>query len=278
MKYLKIFLALALPLMLVTVSGCKKDDDTTEPTTPDPFEKYTYIGEADANGSGLKVKIYANEKLFVGYNHILVAVYDSATGEQFTEAEIDFMPMMDMGSMKHSCPHEDPGTSMDDATKAYKGTVVFIMPSTAGTWYFDMMVMNKQTGKSGKATLTVDVVEKDESKLISFISKTDSAKLFVALVEPMNPEVGFNDFILAIYKKQTMMDFPPVDGLVIESEPWMPSMNHGSPNNEHPVSQGNGYYNGVVNFTMTGYWQVKLEFKDANGNLVMDKQAFDITF
>jgi len=60
-------------------------------------------------------------------------------------------------------------------------------------------------------------------------------------------------------------------------EPEMPAMGHGSPNNVNPVAIGNGHYKGKVNFTMTGLWQVNLDFM-MGADLADDTQFFEIEF
>ena len=75
-----------------------------------------------------------------------------------------------------------------------------------------------------------------------------------------------------------MMSWPYEPYLNVEIDPQMPSMNHGSPNNVNPVHIENGHYLGVVNFTMTGWWQVNLLIKDGEGNILADDVFFDITF
>ena len=69
--------------------------------------------------------------------------------------------------------------------------------------------------------------------------------------------------------------WPALNGLTVEIDPQMPSMGHGSPNNENPLFLDNGHYEGAVNFTMGGYWEVNLLFKDANGNVMKDDQFFE---
>jgi hypothetical protein len=61
-----------------------------------------------------------------------------------------------------------------------------------------------------------------------------------------------------------------------EVEPWMVSMDHGSPNNVAPVHMQNGHYKGTVNFTMTGDWRVRLTMKDQDQ--VCGKPYFDLYF
>jgi hypothetical protein len=280
---MKLFKNISLSLFaLAALALASCDNTTTEPvvTPDDPFENLVLIGETEAIGSGTIVKLYAEEDLFMGYNRLHVVLVDSAdTKKNITDADITFFPLMDMGAMKHSCPIENPENKVEDGTNAFVGAAVFIMPTTAtGFWTLDIDVTNNLIGKTGKASFNITVIENDEPRLISFISEYDSAKLFVARIDPMNPEIGINDFTLGIYEKVDMMNFPGVEDIVVKSEPWMPSMNHGSPNNVDPVSTGAGIYKGEVNFTMTGYWQVKLDFFTANQDTIMTGKFFDITF
>jgi hypothetical protein len=279
MKNFKHITFILFALAAFTLGSCKKDK-TTPPVVTDPFENLTYIGETQAVGAGAIVKIYAEEALFVGYNRIYVALYDSANPQtQLTDAHVTFKPMMDMGMMQHSCPFENPSATVETKTKAFKGAVVFVMPTTAtGSWMLNVNIHNHSNNQEGVASLAINVVQKTEPKLISFVSDNDNTNLFVTLIEPTNPTVGINSITFGIYKRESMMNFPPVDGYVIEMEPEMPSMGHGSPNNVNPVSKGSGMYTGAVNFTMTGYWKINLDFKTTSGDTIKLDQYFDITF
>ncbi|MCK4749963.1 MAG: FixH family protein, partial [Bacteroidales bacterium] len=57
----------------------------------------------------------------------------------------------------------------------------------------------------------------------------------------------------------------------------MPSMDHGSPNNENPVHTENGHYVGKLNFTMTGWWRVHITLKKGD-DVICDDKYMDITF
>jgi len=278
-----IFKKITLALFAFAAIGLAScDNTTTEPivTPEDPFEGLILIGETQAVGAGAIVKLYAEEELFMGYNRLHVVVLDSAdTKKNITDAHVTFLPMMDMGSMQHSCPFENPGMEVEEGTNAFKGAVVFIMPTTSmGSWTLDINVHNHVNNQEGEASFNITVIENDEPRLFSFESDFDASKIFVALIDPMKPEIGINNFNLGIYKKETMMDFPGVEDVVVKSEPWMPSMNHGSPNNVDPVSVGGGKYEGEVNFTMTGYWQIKLDLFTANQDTIAIGKYFDITF
>ena len=103
---------------------------------------------------------------------------------------------------------------------------------------------------------------------------TDSMSYFITMIEPQNPEVGLNTFEMAIHIKQSMMSFPPVEDLNVEMTPSMPSMGHGSPNNENPVQTLHGHYVGKVNFTMTGDWRIDLEM--TRDSKIITETHFDL--
>lgn len=265
--------AFAIGLFSLAVS-CNKEDMTTDPTVTDNLEAYTKVGESTTTQAD--IQLYFGEDPFVGFNHVAVELFNPGTTELIENATITFLPMMDMGTMKHSAPNMAPSYDLD--LEAYLGNTTFIMPSgMAGSWTFSVIIDYNNVVDT--AVFNIEVVEKAEAKLFSFISAVDSTtKLFVALKEPTSPKVGLNNFELAIYKKASMMSFPPVTDLNIEVEPEMPTMGHGSPNNVNPIHVADGIYQGQVNFTMTGYWKVNLNITDAQGDTLKSDGYFDITF
>ncbi len=262
---------LALAIMLFTTS-C--DDDTTQNVTPsDPLSGWTKVGEASDHDGVYTVELYAQKDLFVGYQKVTARVYN--LGKLVTDANVVFEPMMTMATMEHSCPSEQP--AYVDASRGYEGAITFIMESgMMGTWEVTTHV--DHDGNHVHMDVPVMVMAPDEDKLLSWISPVDSTVYFMALVEPMNPEVGENDYQVALYKRQSMMDFPAVEGFTMTIEPEMPTMGHGSPNNVDPMEMENGHYKGVVNFTMTGMWYVHNDVYDGDNNMVTDGQYFQITF
>ncbi len=273
--------ALVLPLIAsITLVSCNKDDD--DPMTPkkkSPVADKEMIFEGTASGANLDVKVYADEALYVGYNRIYVMLYETGTNNVVTDAHIEFgteMAMM-MGHT-HASPVESP-SHIPTEDGVYQGAIVFIMPSEGnGTWKMMVDVHNHDNGEMGTVESEVSIVSPDEAKMYSFISDTDGSKVFVSLVEPMNPEVGENTFEVAVHYKETMMSFPYFEGLMIEIEPEMPTMGHGSPGNVNPTYTSMGHYAGVVNYTMTGLWRVHVTVKDENGDIMNDSNYFDMTF
>jgi len=273
----KIYLTLLSLLYILSFSNCNKEDDP-EPQPEAETPQQVLLGEEYALGAGLQVSYYGYEDPFVGYNKIFFEVKDSISGETVNEnLTFDMVPMMDMGMMMHSCPTEPIMFNAD--LNQYEGAAVFVMPSTAGTWTLNVVVSDTAMGSVGSAEFDLEVIQPEEAKLISFVSDIDpSATYFVSLIQPTNPKIGENDYEILINRRASMMDWPAEPYLTVEIEPEMPAMNHGSPNNVNPSSIGEGHYQGVVNFTMTGWWRVNMTIKNGEGSVINNDSYFDITF
>lgn len=266
----------ALLGFLVLTVACSNDDDVTPTVEPD------LLMVAEAAAQGIRAEVYAEEPLFVGYNRLQLSITDDEGNP--LSGNIAINPVMDMGPMdhgdhgghgehmEHSCPHDYPdGPSVKNGTVLFN--VAFVMPSgELGTWALNVTFQGKTV------EVPIAVIQPEWSKMVSFTHGPEESKTgyFVFLVEPRAPQVGQNDLQLAIYKRANMFDWPPVDGLEVEMTPWMPSMDHGSPNNVDPKDTGNGMYLGKVNFTMTGDWQIRL--KIINNGVVSGEPTFDLEF
>lgn len=278
MKSILTFWAL-LGFLIFTVA-CSNDDDVV-PTADSDLQKV-----AEATESGLNVEVYAEEPLFVGYNRLQLKITDTEGNPLSGNIEIN--PVMDMGPMddhddhgdhgghgehmEHSCPFDYPeGNTVNDGAVPFN--VAFVMPSgEMGTWVLNVTLEGKTVA------VPVEVIQPEKPRLVSFTSGPDDneTSYFICLVDPREPQVGQNDLQLAIYKRESMFEWPPVEGLKVEMTPWMPSMDHGSPNNVDPKDTGNGMYLGKVNFTMTGDWQIRL--KIINNEEVIGEPNFDLDF
>lgn len=254
-------------------SSCTDDNSPVQ----DPTSALFKVAEGFAEGSGMKVALYSkSQTIFTGYQKLYVLLTDSATGTTISNALVKIKPMMDMGTMQHSAPFENPA-STNAVNSLFPTAVVFIMPSMGGSWSVDVDVTNLQNGRTGSFSTSLTVADPVESKMKSFTSLHDGSKFFVALIEPSSPGVGINDLELAVYKRESAMDFPADSSFAISIVPEMPTMGHGSPNNIDPAHIGNGHYKGKVNFTMTGYWKININY--FIGTEVADTtQYFDITF
>ncbi len=266
------YLTLVLSIILTLFSACDNNDN------PEPdFSPSVKIAEANSNNNNFKAEFFANDTLFEGYNKVFFKINNISDNNSISEAEIKLKPLMDMMTMVHSAPVENPQNLIND-NGYFEGAIVLIMPSSEMMgWTLDVIV------NAGGVTDTVHfeiplVKNLEEKRKINVINQSDSTqKYFVSLLEPNEPKIGINDFNITVHYKENMMSFPAAEDLTIEIEPEMPSMDHGSPNNEHPVHQSNGHYNGKINFTMSGWWRVHIKIMKGT-ELVTDDAYLDITF
>ena len=259
-----------LVLYTITLISCEKDDNTG-----DPEENLVTISSAFSEDESYELVLYARDTLFEGYNKLFISVADANTGNMITEANLALRPMMHMVDKNHAAPCENPaGVVNEDGY--FEGAAVFIMPSNPDEgWVLNVDL--DVNGSETTAVLDIPVVRYlEEARKIKVTSAIDETIYFVSLVEPMDPKVGINDCIFCIHYKESMMSFPAAEDLIMEIEPEMPSMEHGSPNNVNPVHTENGHYAGKINFTMTGWWRVHLTLKKGE-DIVCDDKYMDIT-
>lgn len=258
---------------------CKKAD--SDPVNnPDPVnpveESKLKIAETYLNGCAAKAVVYADKAFEVGYNKVYVALYDSLSGAKLNRGHFHLTPMMNMGSMQHSCPVEDHEDTL--ALNGYfQGAVVFSMAGTSSQWSLNMRFHNHESNKQGEGSVSFEVKTASPSRFISSSLSLDSNRVvFISLIQPSSPKVGINDFEIVLHEKKSLMDYVSCNRYKVMIEPHMPSMGHGSPNNVDPVHQGEGHYKGKVNYTMTGLWQVKLKlYRDTS--LVSADKYFEMT-
>lgn len=262
MKNLFAFFAMLSVLFLFS---CKKDEKTDP--TPVSTQKSPIASAKTADGYTVELLGDTNV-LFTGYNKLYFRVLD-ASGKAVTNATPEVTPLMDMTTMSHATPHD--AVQWNSSENLYGSAVTFIMPTTPdGNWYLSVKI----AGNTTKMPVTV----KDyPTKVLNSAKGTDSVFYYAALVRPKAWTVGMNDITFAVYKRESMMDFPAVSDLTLEMTPEMPSMGHGSPNNVSPTSIGNGLYKGRVNFTMTGDWRIHLKLS-RNGSEIVNDLPLDILF
>lgn len=249
---------LSVVILIFIFGSCTENND--------PKVEENLVEVATGDNGEIGVTILSSTELFVGFNTLSIDVNNLIDNTSITDATITIMPMMHMMNMSHSCPVDNKTSTLNEKGK-YNFDVVFVMPSgDMGNWEITFKV--EYGGKMQEVIVPVTVIQPDETKLISFVSELDqTTKYFVVLIDPKSPQVGGNDLEVSVYKKASMIDWPAVEGVSFELEPWMTSMDHSSPNNIAPVDVGNGHYQGKINFTMTGDWEIRLTIKE-NSNVI----------
>ena len=213
------------------------------------------LGETDA--SGYHMALLAHGPLHAGYNHLMLQITDP-DGETVTQAEVTFHPLMHMPDMTHAAPIEQPGAQAH-LDGHFGGAVGFPMPSgpDLGDWELGVAFADPDRGQQGEATFPIQVAPSRLSA--SFVAADDEGKLFLMVISPQEAAVGLQDFEVLAVEKQSAMAWPAVDDLSLEMIPEMPTMGHGSSDNENPVHVSQGHYRGKVNFSMAGPWTVTVK-------------------
>lgn len=256
---------------LVLFTGCDKDDNT-EPE-PQPSNDLILINSATTDIGDMEVSVFAKDSLMAEYTDLYIKVQNAA-GNFLSASTITIQPMMDMGSMMHSAPAENPaGTATDNL---FEGAAVFTMPGEMG-WSLNISVYDPAQDISGMASIPVAVKAPPKARVRNVMPLDSSNALVVAYLQPQEPIIGANPMEITIHRKASMMEFNPVDDITVEMYPEMVAMGHSSPNNEDPTSTGMGHYEGNVNFTMSGDWRINLKLIE-NGAVIDSTTYFDITF
>lgn len=261
-----LFVGIACALAL---TSCKKEEVApTTTTTPTPTSESLVTISSDTTSNNEVVTLFSQSaNLKTGYNKMYVSV-KNLNGTSISNATVTYAPLMDMGTMMHASPVEQP--VYNSTIDKYEGVVVFTMASTAGTWTLDVNV------NGNPVTFTVNVTEAP-TKVVGSYTGTDGNSYIVTLVPLAAWTVGMNDMEIMIHKKETMMSFPADNDFSIVLDPEMVSMGHGSPNNVSPTSIGNGHYKGIVNLTMTGDWRFNMELSK-NSTVIHSNAYLDILF
>ncbi len=264
MKIYKILFLFALALL----ASCSSDDDSTP------------VNELDGL---LKVKEFTNDTHVVelyttsgitqqGYNDITLRIKDKTTNNYIQNATIEWMPIMHMTMMSHSCPFSMVEKVAGKET-LYNGYIVFQMAQNE-TEYWDLKIDYSINEIDYSVTDIIDVPA-TEKRVVSSFMGTDNIRYIVALVDPKNPKVALNDMTVGVFKMENMMSFPKVNQYKLKIDPRMPSMgNHGSPNNvDLTQSASTGLYNGKLSLTMTGYWKINLQLLNSENTVLKGEEV-----
>lgn len=267
MNVFKIFPITLFVAITLFAAACSDNSDADLISEPDLMK----LGEFTENG--VTVAAYSDKPLEVGFNRIWFEVHED--GVQFDHPHIHFNTMMQMEAHSHASPYAEPGHHRDGEHGLYEGWAIFTMPSgMMGSWELQLTIHDQDhTGFEVTGVIEIEVDPSDN--VITFMTEDDS-RYVLTLIEPGDPSVGMNELLVALHKRESMMNFPPVLNASMQFEPWMPSMDHGSSNNVSPVHEENGFYKGQVNFNMTGDWELRFDLT-INGEEI-DQKVFEIDF
>ena len=262
----KIFAAAVLPALILV--SCTKDTPAPSKNPADGLTGKARVADA-WTGAGIKATLWQDTLFFTGYNKFYLTLTDSATGAPVQDAHIQVTTLMTMGNMMMSGPVEQPAY----AGNLYAGAAVFTMAGgSMGQWSIRADVQDPAASRAGAAVFRVDVANRAYNPVI-LTQGTDNRNYVITVLQPLKPQMGMNDLEVLVSREADSMQYVPVDDVQMQVTPEMPSMGGmTTPNNENPVSVGNGHYKGKINLNMTGDW--RLDFKIMQGGSTLIDNAY----
>lgn len=241
---------------------------------PAPATEAPPTSLATSTQGALTVEVLAKASLAVGQNRLFYRV--TKDGQPVTRATLVQKPLMNMTTMKHSCPKVDPA-GQADADGFFTGTVIFSMPaSDMETWDLGLEVTPE--GEPAATTVTFAKLAVADSAAKKTLTMNNLMTLVTLGFTRGAPQVGMNEYTVSIHRPKDMMkmQFDPVTDLTVVGTPEMPSMGHGSAGNVNPAHTASGLYTGTVNFSMAGDWVLHLDFKSGDTSLGTLDYAWDL--
>ncbi|MCC9070331.1 hypothetical protein LNQ49_01775 [Flavobacterium sp. F-65] len=268
---MKNFKYLSILLLAIAFYSCSSDSDSVSENPIDETSGLVKIQEL-SNDNHI-IELYSETgKLTQGYNQISLRIKDKTTDKYITNASLNWMPIMNMATMKHSCP-KSLIEKVSGKQTLYEGTIVFQMAqNTSEFWELKINYTINAIDYTTTAKINVPASEK---RTVSSFTGSDGARYILAYISPKNPKVAINNMTVGLYKMQDMMTFTAVDNFKVKIDPRMPSMgNHSSPNNTDLIqSTTGGLYNGKLSLTMTGYWKINLQLLNASGEKLKGEEV-----
>jgi len=261
---MKILKYTVLLLLAIISFSCSSDDDSSSI----PIDETSGLHKIQemTNDTHVIELFSSTGSLVQGYNRISLRIKDKKTNNYITDAKIEWIPLMHMAMMQHSCPRSQ--VEKKDKKTVYEGDIIFQMAQNE-TEYWELTIAYEINNVSYTATDKISVPASTKRTVSSFMG-SDGNNYVIAYIAPFSPKVALNDMAVGIYKMKDMMTFEAVNNFKIKIDPRMPSMgNHGSPNNTDLLqSETNGFYNGKLSLTMTGYWKINLQVLNADNEVL----------
>ncbi|WON92645.1 FixH family protein [Sphingobacterium sp. UGAL515B_05] len=251
-----ILLLLAFSVTFLT-SSCTADHSEKNGKNATDFirpKETDLVRIADTVWEATKYAVFADAKLNNKYHTIYLRLRDTL-GKPINDKSLDFYPEMSMGRMKHGGPFEPP-IALGEGW--YSSRMVFIMadiPQMGTGWQLHTI---RSHGRI-KDTLAIKIPVTAAATMRTMSSGTrDDSRVFISCLLPDSVKQGKHP-IRFLMNKMDGHHFPVLDHYVIKLKTTMPAMGQESLGNAAAESTGNGYYEGTVNFSMPGRWEVIVE-------------------
>lgn len=271
---MKILICLVATLFVVTACTMDKTDYESETNTVVPdHQVFKEVVSFTKEQYTLSIEAI-NGHLYKGYNEVHLRIVDANTKQTVENAAVSFLPTWTtLVGEKETCPNLYHLVYQPNE-KIYQGFTVFTTESNAANWE---VAINFEVNKQIIEVKQSITVEKQGNKNLNFteFEGKDQETYILALVAPIKPKVAENELIAGLYKYNAAADLQDRYSIVADYklllDPRMPepSMgNHSSPNNKDLVQREDGFYYGVVNYTMTGNWTLNFILQNQQGRIL----------
>jgi len=244
-------------------SSCSYEENVIKNNETNFEDKYKITFYSKDTIDGYEIKLFTKSELKTGYNKIY---YTVSKNDIQNIKRANFQLEMKMMMHSHSCPIDS--SYKEEAGLMSNGFVIVMPGNEEEKWYLTLDIILENTTQL-KLEKTLEITKNGQIKMFMFDGKT----YFISEADYSKYSVGKNNLNLKVNFKESNYSWGNSYDFDIEIKPWMASMGHGSPNNEHPISIGNGFYKGVINFTMTGDWEINFIIK--KGSEVINEGKFD---
>lgn len=263
-----------LPIILLALFSVSCSEDENDDFQPNEIEGLTKIQEL-SNDTHV-IELYNKSGMFyTGYNEVILRIKNKSNNEFEENANLSWMPIMQMPSMNHSCPKSNPVKAAGKNT-VYQGFIIYQMTNADGSGW-SLNINYSIDGTDYVATSDIVVLQNNLQNVSSFLG-SDNTKYVVAFMEPSQPIIGINDLVIGVYKMETMMSFPIVENYSLTLDPRMPGMgNHSSPNNTNLVyNLSDNMYHANLSLTMTGYWVLNLKLLNTSEEVLKGEDITEL--
>ena len=263
-----------LPIILLALFSVSCSEDENDDFQPNEIEGLTKIQEL-SNDTHV-IELYNKSGMFyIGYNEVSLRIKNKSNNEFEENANLSWLPIMQMPSMNHSCPKSNPIKAAGKNT-VYQGFIIYQMTNADGSGW-SLTVNYSIDGADYVATSDIVVLQNNLQNVSSFLG-SDNTKYVVAFMEPSQPIIGINDLVIGVYKMETMMSFPIVENYSLTLDPRMPGMgNHSSPNNTNLVyNLSDKMYHANLSLTMTGYWVLNLKLLNTSEEVLKGEDITEL--
>ncbi|MHC5201380.1 hypothetical protein ACYSNV_04065 [Myroides sp. LJL119] len=216
-----------------------------------------------------------NATFHKGYNPIVVKITDQNTKQPVRLDKVTLLPFYQTQSQDlDSCPNQFELTP-DQTPGVYNGFSVFTHTSETTNWQLLFGLTHQD--KSFMHQVAIQVYKQSNLNLnMTSFTGVDNQDYLLALVSPRKPTISKNPLKAVLYKKDKSVlkhidaifdlskSYQRLDDHKLLLDPRMPEAsmgNHSSPNNIDLSQQSDGYYHGIVNYTMSGNWTLNFILK-----------------